>query len=487
MRSRIKTLAATVSLITAGLVPVRLTAQEQSAKQDKKEHHRYKLLDVGTLGGPNSYFTNVLFPLTNNDLATGTADTGVAVSPPSCFFDCFAADAFLWQNGVLTDLRPLPGDIGSNPSQINSKGVVAGVSLNHLDPVTFLPAFTAVVWKDGQIIDLGTFGGTFSYASAINNRDQVVGFALNATPDSFDLGDFCQNFPMPTQMRAFIWQRGVLRDLGTLGGTDSCALFVNDRGQTAGNSFTNSIVNPTTGLPTLHPFLWDDDKMMDLGTLGGTLAFVNGINSRGQVAGTSTLAGDQSSHPFVWDQGKLTDLGTLGGNFVEVIGLNDAGEVVGKAQLPGSATLHAFLAKKNASMIDLGSLEGEPCSVAININAKVQIVGFSDDCSGNNQHTFLWEDGRISDLNGFIPAGSNFTLTQALFINDRGEIAAQGVLPNGDQRAVLMIPCGEGEEGCEAENTNSVTRRSSARGGPLSLMRPFRHGPGDRYRNRAQY
>ena len=192
--------------------------------------------------------------------------------------------------------------------------------------------------------------------------------------------------------------------------------------------FTNSIVNPRTGLPTLHPFLWEGDEMMDLGTLGGTLAFVNGINSRGQVAGVSTLAGDQSIHPFLWDQGKLTDLGTLGGNSVEVIGLNDAGEVVGKAQLPGSPALHAFLAKTNDSMIDLGSLEGDPCSVAISINAQAQIVGFSDDCSGNNQHAFLWEDGRITDLNGFVPASSDFTLIQALFINDRGEIAAQGVL-----------------------------------------------------------
>ena len=50
-----------------------------------------------------------------------------------------------------------------------------------------------------------------------------MGFALNATPDSFDLGDFCQNYPMPNQMRAFIWRDGIKKDMGTLGGTDSCA------------------------------------------------------------------------------------------------------------------------------------------------------------------------------------------------------------------------------------------------------------------------
>src|SRR5271165_1429769 len=189
MRVRTATWVTAVTLLTAGLVSVRLSAREQPTKQQKEEHQNYKLVDVGTLGGPNSYFTNLFRSLNNHGVATGTADTSVAVSPPFCFFDCYVGDAFLWRNGVLTDLGTLPGDVGSNPGDINSKGVVAGVSLNHLDPVTLLPVFTAVVWKDGQIISLGTFGGTFSSAIAINDHEQVVGFALNSTPDSFDLGD----------------------------------------------------------------------------------------------------------------------------------------------------------------------------------------------------------------------------------------------------------------------------------------------------------
>jgi probable HAF family extracellular repeat protein len=459
------TRVAIVTIVNAGLTPVRLAAQEQLANQQKEEHHRYKLVDVGTLGGPNSYFTNLFRSLNNHGLATGTADTPVTVNPPSCFFDCFVGDAFRWQNGVLTDLGALPGDVGSNPSDINAKGVVAGVSLNHVDPVTGLPEFSAVVWDDDQIISLGTFGGTFSYASAINDRDQVVGFALNATPDSFDLGSFCQNFPMPTQMRAFIWQSGVLKDLGTLGGTDSCALFVNERGQTAGNSFTNSIIHASTGLPTVHPVLWDRNEMLDLGTLGGTISIVNGINNHGQVAGASTLAGDQTIHPFLWDRGKLTDMGTLGGNFVEVIAINEAGEIVGKAQLPGSPILHAFLAKDGA-MTDLGSQDGDPCSVAISINAQAQIVGSSDDCFGNNQRAFLWENGQMIDLNGFLPAGSDVTLIQALFINDRGEITAQGVRANGDQRGVLLIPCEADpadSEDCKASSERAALTQSDQR------------------------
>jgi hypothetical protein len=54
----------------------------------------------------------------------------------------------------------------------------------------------------------------------------------------------------------------------------------------------------------------------------------------------------------------------------------------------------------------------------------------------------------MTDLNLFVPTGSGLILTQATFINDRGEITAEGVLPNGDQRAVLLIPCDAGDEGC---------------------------------------
>jgi len=219
-------------------------------------------------------------------------------------------------------------------------------------------------------------------------------------------------------------------------------------------------VNPGTRSPTLHPFLWDGDEMKDLGTLGGTLAFANAINNRGQIAGASTLADDSAFHAFLWNKGKLIDFGTLGGDFVESIGLNEAGEVVGRADLPASLTYHAFLAK-NGVMTDLGTQDGDPCSDAISINEKNQIVGYSEDCSGNFGHAFLWESGHMTDLNAFVPGSSNLTLTVATFINDRGEIAAEGMLPSGEQRAVLLVPC-NGEEsdasGCRGDEVGANTQ-----------------------------
>lgn len=457
------------SLIMVAVLATPLFLEAQGQQEAERVNRGYRIIELGTFGGPNSYFTSITGrSLNQRGLASGTADTPVAVTPPFCLIDCFLTHAFLWKDGVFIDLGALPEMGGSFVNDINAKGAVTGISLNGgTSPVLGgVPLFDAVVWRDGQITDLGTFGGPLSYANQSNDQGQTVGFALTPTPASFDLGDFCQTFSMPAQMRAFIWHDGVLRDLGTLGGTDSCALFINERGQATGNSFTNSTVNPGTGfgVPTVHPFLWDGDEMRDLGALGnGTVATASGINNHGQVAGASNLADDLVFHAFLWDKGRLSDLGSLGGDFVEVIGLNEEGEVVGKAQLPGSPALHAFLAK-NGSITDLGSQDGDPCSAALSINARSQIVGYSDDCSLNNAHAFLWENGHMIDLNAFVPSYSHLTLTQATFINDRGEIAAEGILPNGDQRAILLIPCERNDESCvdSAEATTGTALRNSA-------------------------
>jgi probable HAF family extracellular repeat protein len=276
--------------------------------------------------------------------------------------------------------------------------------------------------------------------------------------------------PTTTETHAFVWQDGLMRDLDTLGGPDSAAEVNNIQGEVTGWSYTSFVANPSTGTPTVDPFLWSpaDGKMMDLGSLGGTFGAPFWLNNRGQVVGASNLQGDQTFHPFLWDRNELADLGTLGGYTGVAIWINDAGEAVGYADLPpnplgcsGLACIHHGFLWKDGVMTDLGTLGNDPCSRAFSINQDSQIVGATAPCGGEFTHAFLWEnDGPIVDLNALVLHGSGLTVREADFINDLGEIAGRAVLPNGDVHAVLLIPCDEVHprvEGCDYDPVEAVT------------------------------
>jgi probable HAF family extracellular repeat protein len=307
-----------------------------------------------------------------------------------------------------------------------------------------------VLWSEGEIIPLGTLGGNESAAESVNDRKQVVGFALNSVPDQFS--------GFGTQMRGFLWQSGVMQDLGTLGGPDANAFIVNERAQVTGWSSTNSTPSTNCFFPlTTDPFLLDNGKMTDLGTLGGTCGFPNWLNNRGEVVGQSNLAGDSVFHPFLWRRGKMSDLGTLGGNFGTAYSISEAEDIVGWATTSGDQAMHGFLWKLGR-MSDLGVVKGKLCSVAYAINAKGQIVGESDDdCFGAHAHAFLWEHGSLIDLNAFPSPGSGVQLTVALSINEGGAIASLGLLPNGDQHAFVLIPCDENDGDSECEDEGEGT------------------------------
>ena len=409
----------------------------------------YALTDVGTFGGPQASLDIFGFPITHEGAVLGTADTTVADHDYPNFNpfivgypDPFLTHAFKWRNGRLTDLGALPGNNSSAVFQINGRGVGAGMSeTGALDPNTGYPAENAVLFKDGSVRNLGTLpGGHESQATAVNDRGQVAGFGDNGTPDPLSIfGNVVQGPNGPgwvTQTRAFIWQHGKMQDLGTLGGPDAVMTELNARGQIAGDSYTNDTPNPATGVPTLHPYLWQNGHMRDLGTLGGTVSFTNWLNNKGEVVGQDNIAGDQASHPFLWDGHHLRDLGTLGGNFGAANQVNDAGVVAGWATLPGDSTAHAFLWKGRV-MTDLTGASSSQCTVAQALNNRGQIVGNTCD----EQDAFLWTGGKQYDLNSLV-APSGIHLTAASFISDRGQIIALGTLPNGNQHVFLLTPTG---------------------------------------------
>jgi probable HAF family extracellular repeat protein len=487
MKSRFMICIAVVTVLAALASSVPLAAQQKKGHM----HHHYKLIDLGTFGGPQAFTQDAPQFLTNGGTVVGWADTSTLDPnyPNSCFF-CgpYIFHAFQWNKGVLNDLGALPGVNSSAAFWVADNGLIAGFSENGAtDPLLGIPEVHAVVWKSNQLTDLGTLGGGYeSTAFAVNTKGQVTGFSNNLVPDPFNpLGT--------TQQRTFLWQNGVMQDLGTLGGTDAGLLGftgdveINERGQVTACSYTNTTPNPTTGLPTLDPFLWDQrNGMADLGSLGGTLGCAVNLNSRGQVIGYSNLPGDMGCpnacqfHPFLWTKpGPMQDLDTYGGTAGVAISINDAGEVVG-IDADQTGEFFATLWKDGAAT-NLGTLDTLPNSNAQWINSKEQIVGFAATSDFSFHVAFLWENGGpMVDLNTLV-APSQLQLSQALHINDRGEIAGTGTLPNGDAHNFLLIPCDEnhpGIDGCDysmvevpvaaAQTTPAVN--ASSRTLPQSLM-----------------
>jgi len=442
-----------------------LAARGQSpATENKRLHHHYKLVDMGTFGGLQSYvpegadIANARF-LNSRGLLVGSADTSSSDPfPDFCFVeDCLVAHAFMGKKSGKKDLGVLPGGASSNTNWITDNGLIVGDSQNgETDPlIPGLPETHAALWQHGRITDLGTLdGGYESMSMSVNSRAQAVGFGTNGVADPNSI------IGLGYQTRAFFWQSGAMQDLGTLGsGTDAMAALINERGQVVGWSYTNSapsdICAETYGLPlTTGSFLWENGKgMLDLGGLGGTCTVAADLNDRGQVVGQSFLTGDATGHAFRWDRKHgLIDLGTLGGDFSSAHAINNAGQAVGGAYMADNVQNDAVL-WKGTTMLDLGTVDADACSYAFAINDLAQVVGVSGDANCGSTRAFLWErGGSMVDVNALVSSDSGIYVTIASTINDQGEIGAKGVLPNGDEHAVLLIPCDEhhpGVKGCD--------------------------------------
>lgn len=444
MKSKHLMLAVGIVLLAELTTPFLLAAQNT----------RYKLIVIDTFGGPQSWIGGDAPILNHRGILAGQADTsvlnpdfpninpGVGLVPPP---DPFISHAFAFENGVVTDLGALPGGHNSSGLCASEAGDIVGGSENGtLDPNSGLPAQNAVVWRHAQITNLGTLkGGHESSAGAINSRGQVAGFSDNDVPDPFSLLGF---LGLLTQTRAFLWANGVMQDLGTLGGPDANPFFINERGQIVGVSYTSYEPDPGSGVPPIHPFLWDKGSMQDLGTLGGTQGMPFALNNRGQVVGMMNLQGDSTAHPFLWERGSLTDLGTLGGSFGMATWIDDAGDTVGGAFTENDVAFFAFV-WKNGVMTNLGALEGSCASIPQSINSRGQIVGQSFPCDGSLQQAVIWQNGSVINLNSFVPIGSDLTLIEGNFVNERGEIVGTAMDANGAGHAFMLVPCGANEGG----------------------------------------
>jgi probable HAF family extracellular repeat protein len=329
----------------------------------------------------------------------------------------FTMQAELWRNGSAMSLGTL-GDPTLNSAVAwpnrNEQGVIVGISeTDELQPngenwSCYLAVFfvsdghvcRGFVWRDGMMSPLPTLGGDNGFATGVNNRDQIVGWAENNTHDP-TCNEFT-NTHQVLQFEAVMWVKdGDHYEATALppypGDLDGAATAINQTGAVVGIS---GICDAAVGGGTAeHMVMWRDGEiLLSLPTLGGTYWNTPmDINNRGDVAGFSDLPGDGPTladanfHAFFW-----------------------------------SARPYACNGKTVTGTCDLGTLDPEGVSEALGVNDLDQVVGVSFPVG----HAFLWQNGTMTDLNKLLVPGTTLILTNAQDINDRGEITGQAMDPS---------------------------------------------------------
>lgn len=285
-----------------------------------------------------------------------------------------------------------------------------------------------------EVVDLGVLpGGLSSSANAVNDRGDVVGHS--------DVGD--------TISHAFLWRRGRMIDLGTLGGRpndSSIANDINNRGDVVGFS----TVPAGDGGFVQHAFLWRDGRMIDLGTLGGPTSVATGINDRGDVVGYSTPADqpvDGFVHAFLWRDGRMTDLGLIEGEILTIAeAVNNRGQVAVTSN--GEAGLTPFVWRRGVRS-PLALPAGADGGHAYDINDGGTVVGY---VLADTNQAVVWRDGVPQVLGVADPFGS-----QAFGINDRGQIVGVGITTGAflwERGVVTTLPSLIGGGGHAANDIN---------------------------------
>jgi probable HAF family extracellular repeat protein len=366
---------------------------------------------------------------------------------------------------VVTDLGPTQ----SFAEGINNRGLVVG-TMFLADGVT-QHAFS---WQEGIQTDLGTFGGPNSSAFfKPSEHGQAAGNAETSTPDP--LGeDFCA-YGTHLVCRGFVWQKGVMTPLPTLGGNNNWATGgVNNRGQVGGTA-ENTTLDPTCAdsAHEARPVIWEKTDVRELPLLPGAPdGSVSEINDRGQAVGVTTdcTAAPTIFHAVLWRDGTITDLGGFGGALNNSAnGINSRGQVVGVSDLPGDTSFRAFF-WENGVMTDLGTLYGLPSGWAFGINDEGQVVGMVCN-AGFDCGAFLWQDGVMTDLNMLLPNNTPWNLIVATNINNRGEIVATA--ENNGFHTVLLTPCDErhaNSEGCKDADAGAAAAQRDISERPNSTL-----------------
>ncbi|WP_298232105.1 PEP-CTERM sorting domain-containing protein [uncultured Azohydromonas sp.] len=311
-----------------------------------------------------------------------------------------------------------PEGVFYRPSLLNNAGQVAGYLDDH-----GTGAEEAFLYSGGTVQRLGTLGGANSQAMGLNQRGEVTGYAFGA-----------DGIP-----RAFVYRNGrmseVLRPPGAA--VLSSGLDINEAGQVLGYS------QPADGIGL--PFLSDGrtSRFLDVSGLGASAEGIEArvLNDRGDVLGYFGVGdGSGDIHPFLYRDGRATALPMPPDlpppsflTRVYAVDLNNAGQalvnVVETIDLPGDNNDFFSYLYSGGTITRLGDDEFE--FLGGHINEKGWVVGSVRTYTEEPVSAIaLYRDGEYGMLADLVPdeQAAQWALQGALAMNDRGQILGQGTL-----------------------------------------------------------
>jgi probable HAF family extracellular repeat protein len=327
-------------------------------------------------------------------------DSGAIVGVLSDYWNA-THGGFIYKDGV-TRMLPRWGDC-DRPEAIGPSGTIAGVGVEQCSG----GSRQLLVWDSADARPRSLSG---------DNDPMIMG--VNAS------GDILTNFgDMLATVRAVMWRNDVPQDLGNL--NDSVekprtrASAWNSRGQIVGSSNVVQVWANADRHDFFRPFLWEDGVMRDLGVLAPSScqegfritdcswAVAAGINAHGVVVGTSTDAEGQG-RAFIWENGVMRDLGVFPGHWTGALAINDRGQILGTFR------------NDTAFVWDNGQVQ-----TIVGVKLDVRALSPNGEVIGTiggwqAPVAFVWQAGQMTTLGAGVPTA----------INGRSEIiGTRGQLP----------------------------------------------------------
>jgi probable HAF family extracellular repeat protein len=417
------TTSGTDTLVRSGrdlLATLRGVAAGSQTLIDRGPLTRYQATDLGSLAQDPSTARAVaaVNAVSINDFGViagryNTGDTYETTNPTTGVVNPnnIVRGAFVWENGVQTALTSTgvkrgSSDVGApdgatvtlltpNVNTINNRGIITGTADEVRQPQG-LPSDRALVWRNegnGYNLTINSIGGRESYYLDINNQNQISGRNIVGQADAAGV---IQTFERPVYV-----ENGNVTNLAELGGNGGTAQSINNRGTIVGYLDQDGALNREEIYTAI---VWELDAngqyvLRNLGTFGDEQARALDINNAGQIIGAtnSGSGATAASTPFILRNGEFTAIGSLGGNNGSVTEINEFGTVVGSSQI----------------------------------------------ASGANR-AYVWSLGVQTDLNSLVTNaltvnGAAVTLTNAVSVNNFGDIVATGTYTYRNARGVDTI------------------------------------------------